>query len=228
MKIYYDLHIHSCLSPCGDNENTPNNIVNMSKLKGLDVIAIADHNSSKNARAVAKVGEKAGILVIPALELTTSEDIHVLCLFKSFEESDEFTNYISKNMVKIENNIKIFGNQYIMNENDEIIGEEKNLLTISSGISINRINILIKEYNGIAIPAHIDRQSNGIIGVLGYYDVELGFPLVESNKKIIEYLPYITNSDAHYLENINEKVNSLEIEELSIKGVINALIKKNK
>jgi len=227
MKIFYDLHIHSCLSPCGDDENTPNNIVNMSKLKGLDVIAIADHNSAKNARAAAKVGNDTGVLVIPALELTTSEDIHVLCLFNSFEGSDEFTKFIAKKIIKIKNNTKIFGNQFIMNENDEITGEEKFLLTISSGIDIDKINLLIKEFDGIAIPAHIDRQSNGIIGVLGYYDKDLNFPAVESNKKIIEDVPYISNSDAHYLENINERVNSLTVEELSIKSVIKGIIDKN-
>ena len=42
MNIYYDFHIHSCLSPCGDDDNTPNNIVNMALIKGLNAIALSD------------------------------------------------------------------------------------------------------------------------------------------------------------------------------------------
>ena len=79
-KFYYDLHLHSCLSPCGDMDMTPNNIVNMAKLLGLDVIALTDHNTSLNCEAAMKVGEEVGVLVIPGMELTTSEDIHAVCL----------------------------------------------------------------------------------------------------------------------------------------------------
>jgi len=225
MKIFYDLHIHSCLSPCGDIDNTPNNIVNMSKLKGLDVIAVSDHNSAKNVRAVVKVGKKVGVLVIPALELTTSEDIHILCLFESIEGAENFSDYVESKMLKIENKAEIFGNQYIMNENDEITGEEKYLLTVSSGIGIDKVNALVKSFKGLAIPAHIDRQANGIIGILGFYDKELKFPAVESSKKLIADLPFITNSDAHYLENINEAVNSLEVEELTVKAVLKNIMR---
>ena len=90
MRVYYDLHIHSCLSPCGDNDMTPNNIVNMSLLNGMDMIALTDHNSCKNCRAAVRAGEEAGVTVVPGMELTTSEEAHVVCLFPTVEQAEAF------------------------------------------------------------------------------------------------------------------------------------------
>ena len=87
MKFYYDLHIHSCLSPCADMDMTPNNIVNMAKLLGLDVIALTDHNTSLNCEAITKVAEKKGLCVLPGMELTTSEEIHAVCLFDTLDKA---------------------------------------------------------------------------------------------------------------------------------------------
>ena len=131
MKLYYDFHIHSCLSPCGDEDNTPNNIVNMALLKGLNVIALADHNTGKNCPAVMAVGRKNGLVVLPAMELTTSEDIHILCLFERYEDLQKLEEHISSRRMKIANRPEVFGRQLIMNEKDEVIGEEEHLLIVS-------------------------------------------------------------------------------------------------
>lgn len=223
MKYYYDLHIHSALSPCADDDMTPNNIINMCRLKGLDIIAVADHNSDLNARAAACLAESAGLLLIPAIELTTAEDIHLLCFFESFENSGEFFKITEKNMLKIENKPEIFGRQIIYGQNDEVLGEYKNLLTVSSGMSIEAATIEVMRLGGVAIPAHIDRQYNSIISVLGEFDYTLGFRVVESKKKILDSLPYITNSDAHSLGLIGERENYLELDNLTIKAVLSAL-----
>ena len=95
MNIYYDFHIHSCLSPCGDDDNTPNNIVNMALIKGLNAIALSDHNTGKNCPATIAAGKKNGLVVLPAMELTTSEDIHVLCLFEKYEQLAALEEYIA-------------------------------------------------------------------------------------------------------------------------------------
>ena len=128
MRLYYDLHIHSSLSPCGDNDMTPNNIVNMAKLNELDIIAITDHNSCKNCAAAIKVGNEVGVTVVPGMELTTSEDIHVVCLFPDLESAEAFDNYVCERLMKFPNEADIFGHQYIMDENDEIIDELDMLL----------------------------------------------------------------------------------------------------
>ena len=223
MKLFYDFHIHSCLSPCGDNDSTPNNIVNMALIKGLHVIALADHNTGKNCPAAMAVGKKNGLVVLPAMELTTSEDIHVLCLFEKYEDLEKLETYIQKTRLRIPNKPKIFGRQYIMDENDEIVGEEENLLIVSSGISVEDVAALVKGFGGIPVPAHIDKQSNGLVGVLGAFDYCLGFELIESTLDSGVKLPQITNSDAHYLWDIAEAEHFIEAESCSARGVFAAL-----
>ena len=143
MKLYYDFHIHTCLSPCGDADNTPNNIVNMALIKGLNAIAIADHNTGKNCPAAIAVGKKNGLIVLPAMELTTSEDIHVLCLFETYEDLQKLEEHIQKTRLRIKNKPEIFGRQLILNENDEVVGEEQDLLIVSSGVSVEEAAALV-------------------------------------------------------------------------------------
>lgn len=223
MRVFYDFHIHSALSPCGDNDNTPNNIVNMAKLKGLDVIALSDHNSSKNCLSTIKVGQKNGLLVLPAMELTTSEDIHVLCLFEKIENLESFESRVDETRLIIKNKEEIFGEQLIMDENDNIVDKYPNLLTVSSGISIDEVKSLVDSFGGLAIPAHIDKQSNGIVGILGAFDYSLGFNVIESKTESSIQLPRIINSDAHFLWDISEKENSLNVDNLTAEGILSAL-----
>lgn len=223
MKLYYDFHIHSCLSPCGDAESTPNNIVNMALIKGLNAIAVSDHNTGKNCPAAMAVGKRNGLVVLPAMELTTSEDIHVLCLFERYEQLEKLEAHIRNTRLKIKNKPEIFGRQIVMNEYDEAIGEEENLLIVSSGVSVEEVAALVGGFGGIAVPAHIDKQSNGLIGVLGFFDYGLGFKMVESRADTGVKLPRLTDSDAHYLWDISEAEHSIEAETCSARGVFAAL-----
>ena len=225
MKLYYDFHIHSCLSPCGDDENTPNNIVNMALIKGLHVIALSDHNTGKNCPAAMAVGKENGLVVLPAMELTTSEDIHILCLFEKYENLQRLERYIDGRRLKIKNKPEIFGRQRILNERDEPIGEEENLLIVSSGVSVEEVASLVKGFDGIPVPAHIDKQANGLVGVLGAFDYTLGFELIESTLDSGVALPRITDSDAHYLWDISEAEHWIEAKSCSAHGVFEALKK---
>ena len=221
----YDLHIHSCLSPCGSDDMTPNNIVNMASIKNLNIIAVSDHNTVKNSRAVIKACENAelSLTVIPAVEITTSEDIHVLVYFRNIDAAEAFEREIieekrsflknTKNTKKIKNKPEIFGNQIIMNEFDEIIGEEENLLISAIDLSVDYIYDTAKEYNAVAVPAHINKGANGIIAILGSYPEYMRFKTVEINSKSNlncadvqnkGIMQIISNSDAHYLWDIIE------------------------
>lgn len=233
-RFYYDLHLHSCLSPCGDMDMTPNNIVNMAKLLDLDVIALTDHNTSLNCEAAMKVGEQAGLLVIPGMELTTSEDIHAVCLFPTLEQALAFSDYVDSNRIKIKNKAEIYGRQVIMNELDEEIGELEHLLLPASHISIMSAYQKAKEFGGICYPAHIDRDSLSILSVLGEIDPYCGFvtaELADSAKldslrqqhPILGTLNIVTNSDAHYLENMREAENAMELPALTRENVIRFL-----
>ena len=223
MKLYYDFHIHTCLSPCGDDDNTPNNIVQMALIKGLNAIAISDHNTGKNCPAVMAVGKKNGLVVLPAMELTTSEDIHILCLFEKYENLQKLETHIQKTRMRIQNKPSVFGHQFRLNEFDERIGEEEDLLIVSSGISVQDVAALVENLGGIAVPAHIDKQSNGLVGILGAFDYDLGFKMIESTLDSGVSLPRLTNSDAHYLWDISEAENFIDADTCSAHGVFAAL-----
>ena len=223
MKLYYDFHIHSCLSPCGDEDSTPNNIVNMALIKGLNAIALSDHNTGKNCPAAMAVGRRNGLVVLPAMELTTSEDIHILCLFEKYEGLEKLETYIQKTRLRVKNKPEIFGRQLIMDENDEIIGQEEDLLIVSSGVSVEEAEALVAGFGGIAVPAHIDKQANGLVGVLGAFDYNLGFKMIESTLGSGVNLPRLTDSDAHYLWDIAEAEHFIEADSCSAHGVFAAL-----
>ena len=225
MKLYYDLHIHSCLSPCGDEDNTPNNIVNMALIKGLNVIALSDHNTCKNCPAAIAAGKKNGLVVLPAMELTTSEDIHVLCLFERVEDAQKLEEHISRTRQRVKNRPEIFGRQLILDAEDEVIGEEEDLLIVSSGVSVEEVAPLVSSLGGIAVPAHIDKQANGLIGILGAFDFGLGFRMIECRTDAGIPLPRLCNSDAHTLWDIAEAEHFLQAETCSAHGVFAALKK---
>lgn len=234
MKVYYDLHLHSCLSPCGDDDMTPYNLVNMAKICGLDVIALTDHNSCLNCATAMKIGNQIGIEVIAGMELCTSEEIHVVCLFESLDKALEFSEYVKQNSPKIMNREKIFGNQFIMNEQDEVLAKQEQLLTIASEISIEQVPNLMKEFGAVAYPAHIDRASYSIISSLGDFPSYLDFNAYEvadisKNEELrnkyssIKSKKMISSSDAHYLENMRDKQLYFELKNSKTKTIIDFL-----
>ena len=113
-KLYYDFHIHSCLSPCADDDMTPNNICGMAKLKGLDIVALTDHNTCGNCKSFMAAAEKQEIVGVAGMELTTSEDIHIVCLFEHLEDAERFSSEVAKYRVPFENRVDIFGEQYYL------------------------------------------------------------------------------------------------------------------
>lgn len=221
MAFYVDLHIHTCLSACGDENMTPNNIVNMAKLKGLDVIAITDHNSARNCEAVMKCGEKIGLKVIPGIEVETSEEVHMICLFKSLEDAYLLENKIMLSLPKVKNPVDIFGHQLVMDEEDNVVCELENLLTTACGLSVYEIYDFCKNVNAVCYPAHVDRDSHSIISNLGFIPEDLDFSYVEVsnlekifgislNKAQLDKYIKINSSDAHYLSQIFERTFKIE------------------
>ena len=233
MKFYYDLHIHSALSPCGDKDMTPNNIVNMSIIKGLDVIAVTDHNSCGNVRAVMEVaGDR--LLVIPGMEVETSEEVHVVCYFADIDTAEKMGEYIKEHMSGIKNQEEIFGEQLYMDADDNVIGKEENLLVTATDLNIFEVVGKAKELGGIAVPAHIDRSSYSVLSNLGFMPPDLQAKTVEITAKNRENLSaeyegkynIITNSDAHYLEDISEPEFFIDIMSKSAEKIIEYLCKK--
>lgn len=232
-EFFYDLHIHSCLSPCADDEMTPANIANMAALKGLDVIAVTDHNSCRNAAAAVRAGGQAGVLVLPGMELCTAEDIHCVCVFATVEGAEAFGGFIRSRMPDIKNRPDIFGRQLVMDENDNLIGEENLYLLASAAVGFDEVRKAVLSYNGAAMPAHIDRKANGALGVLGALPPEAGFESAEVSSLcadpasfLAEHCPgqklrLFCDSDAHTLGAIAEREHSLTLKgPLTAEGVV--------
>ena len=221
---YYDLHVHSCLSPCADDDMTPNNLAGMAALKGLQILALTDHNSCKNCPAFFEACRRQGIIPIAGMELSTAEDIHLVCLFETLEQAMTFDAVIEKHRMQIPNRPEIFGNQWILDGEDEPIGVEEILLISATDLPIDAAVDLARAYGAHVHPAHIDRESNGIVAILGDIPEEYGFSAFELKEaeKLEETMArfsqvrknaVLVSSDAHRLWEINEAEHSILLED---------------
>lgn len=223
-KYYYDLHIHSCLSPCADNDMTPYNIAGMAALNGLNLIALTDHNSCGNCKTFFHACKTYGIVPVPGMELTTAEDIHMVALFPSLEDALSFEEELKPYKATIKNKPEIFGDQLYMGIGDEPKGIEENLLIMASSLDLQSAAELVRSHNGAAFPAHVDRESNGVIAILGDIPPEPNFNYAEFNDsdniptyrekyEILKNMPVLCSSDAHHLWDVNEAAHYIEIDD---------------
>ena len=230
-KVYYDFHLHSCLSPCGDNDMTPANIAGMAFINGLNAIALTDHNTVKNCTALKNAAEQYGITVLYGMELTTDEEVHTVCLFPDEKSALEWNEYVYSKLQKIKNNPKIFGNQFFMNETDKILGEEEFLLINAANISFEDVFAPVYELGGIAYPAHVDKNANSLISNLGFVPPDSSFKLAEVHDlskldTLTAAHPYfgdctiLSSSDAHYLGDIQEREHALLLSEHSVPALL--------
>lgn len=223
-KYYYDFHIHSCLSPCADDDMTPANIAGMASLAGLNIVALTDHNTCRNCPAFFKAAKQCGIVPVAGMELTTQEDIHVVCLFEHLDQALEFGEAVNRNRILIENRPDIFGNQYVTDADENIIDTEPYLLSNATKLDLNSAVKLAENFGGICFPAHIDRQANGLIAVLGSFPDYPTFRHAEFhdisksdefkiNHSCLNDMMLLSGSDAHYLWDIRDKSSYFEIED---------------
>lgn len=218
-----DLHIHSTLSPCGSLEMSPSNIIAKAKQVGLHVISITDHNMVENCFYANEIGKKSDITVLFGMELQTIEEIHLLAFFDTYELALAFQTKVYELLPDIQNDAEYFGDQVVVNEENEIIRFENRLLLNSAQISVTDATSWIKNHGGIAIPSHIDSPTFSIISQLGYIPDDLPFDALEvrNKDKAIELLPlimtkdipFVSFSDAHYLEDIGKRRITLQLEE---------------
>ena len=233
MKLYYDFHIHSCLSPCGDNDMTPNNIVNMAALKGLDAIAITDHNCGENARAAIEAATELPITVIPGMEIETSEEIHMVALFKDVEALGRMQEIVMSKLPPIKNKPALFGEQIIMDKHDKIIDFKEQFLITACSMNVFETVDTVRSLGGVIFPAHIDKSSYSLISNLGSIPEELELTTVEIKKNPIPQnltdmgisckYNVLHNSDAHYLWDISEKENYIECESAKIEDILHKI-----
>ncbi|MCI9049830.1 MAG: PHP domain-containing protein [Coprobacillus sp.] len=180
--MFYDLHIHSALSPCSDDDMTLNNIVNMAYIKGLDLIAISDHNSVKQLYYLEEVA-KDKIDYIYGVEIQTREEIHVLGYFLKNIKLDDIQQFLDNYLIEEPNDYDYFGHQYIMNDLDQIINEEPRLLIKSLDLSIKEVIASIHQLGGIAVLAHAMSDRFSIMNVFFEINGSLDFDAIEVTKE---------------------------------------------
>lgn len=236
MPLYaYDLHIHTCLSPCGDAEMTPSNIANMACVNGLDLIAVTDHNSARNVRAVMQAAKDLPLAVIPGIEVTTAEEIHVVCLFPDADSAETAGKELESHMRRIPNKPDYFGEQLVMDEHEIVTGTFPWLLPNALDLSIDDIPAFAEKSGGAFFPAHIDRSSNSILAVFGMLPETPHFPTVEvhdpetffsggQNGHYRDEHLVLTSSDAHRLGHMAERERFLELPEPSFAALKAAIL----
>ncbi len=234
MRIAYDFHLHSCLSPCGDAEMTPYNLVQLAGLLGYQAIALTDHNSCLNCPAAQDVSRETGITFLPGMELCTADEVHMVCLFPTLEQAMVFSDYVGAHSPNIKNRAEIFGEQSVVNAQDELQYLYEPLLTLASDISTAAAPDLVQIHGGVCFPAHIDRSSYSIISNLGTISQEMGFSCAEladpsrleemqRAHPALQHLRMLYNSDAHRLEDMRQAQHVLEVTENTPQAILDCL-----
>jgi PHP family Zn ribbon phosphoesterase len=229
-----DLHIHTVLSPCGDIEMTPRHIVAQAKERGLHIIGITDHNNTRNSEEVKKTGDREGVYVLCGAEVTTKEEVHCLAFFETTEHLAAFQQFLDAHLPPIKNDEGKFGYQLIINEDEEILGEEEYLLINAIRKSIDEVADEVYRLDGIFIPAHIDKMQNSVLSQLGFLPPDLKVDALElsrhtdkavflkKNACLANYF-FIQSSDAHYPEDIGCVYTELEMPDLNFQSIKKAM-----
>jgi PHP family Zn ribbon phosphoesterase len=211
LKTYFaELHVHTVLSPCGDIEMIPPLIVEEAMNRGINMIAITDHNASANIRAVQRAAEGFDLVVLPGIELQTREEVHALCLFDTLEQVESFQTRVDAALPAVKNNVDFFGEQFVVDETGDYIRREERLLLTSTSLTLKDAWQQVNDLGGMLIPAHIDRKAFGLIPVLGFVPTDVPFDALEISRFLrtdegprilaqVSTYPLIQSGDVHYL-----------------------------
>lgn len=235
MSIYKaDLHIHTVLSPCAEVEMIPPFIVEQAMNVGLDIIAVTDHNSAENVEAVIRAAQGSSLKVIPGMECETVEGIHLVCLFDEPDDALKMQESVYSRLPDMQNKPVTFGEQFVVNETGEFIRCNERLLLVPTELSLDEAVEMVESIGGLAIPAHVDRRSYGIYGVLGFLPETPVFNAVEISCHVTEdeaYARYpdlagkmlFRSSDAHRLNEIGSGYTLLDLEHRTAADIKNRI-----
>ncbi len=225
-----DLHIHTCLSPCAELEMSPLAVVNAASERHLDIIAVTDHNSAENIIAAQKAASDKKLTVLAGMEICSAEEAHILALFDDTEAVIKLQDIIYNNLLPGENDEKMFGEQIVVNENDEVMDFNKRLLIGATMLSAQEVIDNIHSLGGLAMASHIDKDAFSIISQLGFISDDMKFNALEfsphtdrkgAEEKFNMYssFPWISSSDAHHPEDIGKRTTSFIMNEPTIKEI---------
>lgn len=220
-RFVADLHIHTCLSPCGSLDMAPRAIVDTALAKGLDLIAITDHNSCAMAATVGRIAAERGLGFLHGIEFQTAEEVHVLGYFDDADRCRAAATEAYSYLPDHRNDPLAFGDQVIVDEHETILRIEPKLLVNSLTLTIEEVFALIRRHAGLAVPAHIDREAFGIIAQLGFIHDNLRPALVEVAGETVPStvgdVPILRSSDAHSLEEIGRRTTTIVMDAVSVR-----------
>lgn len=221
-----DMHIHTLTSPCGSLEMSPRNIIEKALEQQLDIIAITDHNCTKQAPIVQKLGAEKGVVVICGAEVNTAEEVHCLTLFETLNQLTEFQFFIDQYLIPIPNKTEFFGEQIVVDEDEMIVEELPYLLTSALDATLEEVQKKVHQLGGLIIPAHIDRPFNGLFSQLGFIPENFKADAFELSKhadvekwlasgRLPQNATIVRNSDAHHPHQMAESCTMYELNEPS-------------
>ncbi len=233
-----DLHMHTCLSPCAEIDMTPREIVRVSIERGLDIIAVTDHNSAENAEAAQRAARGTGLGVLAGMEVTSSEEVHVLALFESPDSARMMQEVVYENIPSGENDERLYGHQIVVNEDNEVLGFNKRLLISATKLNVGRIVEIVFSFGGISIASHVDRESFSILSQLGFIPEGLKFDALELSPNMsrdraetvfasIRAFTWVSFSDAHYVKDIGKRITTFTLKEPTFEEIRQALALKD-
>lgn len=229
-----DLHVHTLLSPCGDLDMTPAAIVETAARRGIDILGVTDHNSTKHGPLLSKLAQNRGIFVLCGAEVTTREETHCLAFFENFEILSAFQQYLDRYLPPIKNNPKFFGHQVVIDEEEMIVEEEERLLISALDQGIDQVEQEVHRLGGLFIPAHIDRPRYSLTSQLGFVPPGIKADALEISALItpeqitakfpwIASYTFIRTSDAHHPDSIGSGITVFEMETRNFDEIRKAL-----
>ena len=232
-RVRADLHVHTCLSPCGDLEMSPRKIAATALARNIRMLAICDHNSAENAPAVIMAAKAGNTTVLPGMEVCSKEEIHVLGIFEELDAAFKLQSIVYDHLPG-KNDPDVFGPQVVANEWDEVLGFQEKLLIGASDLPVDRVVDEIHRLGGLAIASHIDRQMFSVISQLGFIPDGLRFDALELTCYIrtdearhrferSRQFPLVRNSDAHQLADLGTNTSEYLVERPSLEEIRKAL-----
>jgi PHP family Zn ribbon phosphoesterase len=230
LELYrMDLHVHTCLSPCADNGMVPPAIVAAAVRAGLQAIGVCDHNSAANAAAVQSAARGRDLAVLPGLEVTSREEVHLLTFFENAEELAAFAGLVSAHLSGT-NEPSLFGEQIVVDERGEPLELEERLLAGATDLGAAELAEAAHRQRGLVIAAHIDREAFSVVSQLGFIPRELGLDAVELSVHAGAEGPYrrhgypiVRSSDAHFPEEVGRASSLFRLAEPTVSELGKAL-----
>lgn len=231
LTVLADLHVHTLLSPCAEVEMTPHHIVLRAAEFGIGAVAVTDHNGTANVEAALRAAERYNVHVFPGMEAESAEEAHLLTLFDTLEQLRRWQELVDAQMSGQPNRPEVFGAQFVVDDDDNFLYEEKRMLHGPLRLTAAEIVRRAAELGGITIAAHIDRPSYSLVGQLGFIEPDFGLAAAEISatgwrrgrqeeaqlRRLAGFLPYVTSSDAHNIYDFVEgPKNLLTVAELTV------------